>query len=112
MSCLCVQYRFYLLTFFSNLGTSNGRLIYRYVASHNTQCDEGHQYTHSTQDRGRVFIFNGQDDGLGAAGVSGRANVWDFRNLEWVIMKAMVIARGGGGRMVQQVRTGSTGVEK
>ena len=56
----------------SNLGTSNGQLIYRYAASRNTQHDEGHQYMQSTQDRGRVFILSGQDDGLGATGVGGR----------------------------------------
>ena len=46
--------------------------------------------------------------------MGGRANVWDCRNLEWAIRKVMVMARGGsgGGNMVQQLRTSSTGMEK
>ena len=46
--------------------------------------------------------------------MGGRANVWDCRKLEWVIMKVMVMARGGGGgvSMVQQLGTSSTGMEK
>ena len=61
-----------------------------------------------------MFIFSGQDGGLGAGGVGGRANVWDCRKLEGVIMKAMVIARGGSGdeSVVQELRTGTTGMEK
>ena len=74
-------------------------MVNEFIATppHNTQCDEGHQYTHSARDRGRVFNFSGQDDGLGAVGVGGRANVWDCRKLEGVIMKVMVMARGGSG---------------
>ena len=54
-------------------------MVNEFIAAppHNTQCDEGHQYTHSARDRGCVFNFSGQDDGLGAGGVGGRANVWE-----------------------------------